>query len=58
MRKDFQAKQLGIAMDDEELIEEFIRTERGTDGVEITVCEIEWPTPNWPVSHWTCVTRD
>ena len=27
-------------MDDEELIKEFIRTERGADGVEITVCYI------------------
>ena len=31
MRKDFQAKQLGIAMDDEELIKQFIRTERGKE---------------------------
>jgi len=44
-------------MDDEELIKEFIRAERGEDAVEVTVCEIEWPTPDWPVSHWTVVSR-
>ena len=44
-------------MDDEELIKQFIRTERGEDGVVITVSEIEWPTPDWPVSHWTFVSR-
>ena len=44
-------------MDDEELIKQFIRTERGKDGVEITVCEIEWPTPSEPVSHWTVVSQ-
>ena len=44
-------------MDDEELIKQFIRTERGEDGVEITVCEIEWPTPSEPVSHWTVVSQ-
>ena len=43
-------------MDDEELIKQFIRTERGEDGVVITVSEIEWPTPDWPVSHWTFVS--
>ena len=43
-------------MDDEELIKQFIRTERGEDGVVITVCEIEWPTPSEPVSHWTIVS--
>ena len=43
-------------MDDEELIKQFIRTERGEDRIEITVCEIEWPTPSEPVSHWTCVS--
>ena len=43
-------------MDDEELIKQFIRTERGEDGVVITVCEIEWPTPSEPVSHWTVVS--
>ena len=44
-------------MDDEELIKQFIRTERGEDGVEITVCEIEWPTPSDPVSHWTVMSQ-
>lgn len=44
-------------MDDEELIKEFIRAERSGNGVEITVCEIEWPTPSEPVSHWTVVTQ-
>ena len=44
-------------MDDEELIKQFIHTERGEDGVEITVCEIEWPTPSEQVSHWTFVTQ-
>ena len=44
-------------MDDEELIKQFIRTERGEDGVEITVCEIEWPTPSEPVSHLTVVSQ-
>ena len=44
-------------MDDEELIKEFIRAERRGNGVEITVCEIEWPTPSEPVSHWTVVTQ-
>jgi hypothetical protein len=44
-------------MDDEELIKQFIRTERGEDAVEIAVSEIEWPTPDWPVSHWTVVSR-
>ena len=29
---------------------EFIRIERREDGVEITVCEVEWPSPNEPVS--------
>ena len=43
-------------MDDEELIKQFIRTERAEDGVVITVCEIEWPTPSEPVSHWTIVS--
>ena len=43
-------------MVDEELIKQFIRTERGEDGVVITVCEIEWPTPSEPVSHWTIVS--
>ena len=43
-------------MDDEELIKQFIRTERREDGVVITVSEIEWPTPDWPVSHWTFVS--
>ena len=43
-------------MDDEELIKQFIRTERGEDAVEIAVSEIEWPTPDWPVSHWTFVS--
>jgi len=37
---------LGIATDDEELIKEFIRAERGEDAVEVTVREIEWPTPD------------
>ena len=32
-------------MDDEELIKQFIRAERGEDAVEIAVSEIEWPTP-------------
>ena len=44
-------------MDDEQLIKQFIRTERGEDAVEIAVSEIEWPTPDWPVSHWTVVTQ-
>ena len=44
-------------MGDEELIKQFFRTERVEDGVEITVCEIEWPTPSEPVSHWTFVSR-
>ena len=44
-------------MDDEELIKEFIRAERGEDVVEVTVREIEWPTPDRPVSHWTVVSR-
>ena len=43
-------------MDDEQLIKQFIRTERGEHGVVITVSEIEWPTPDWPVSHWTFVS--
>ena len=43
-------------MDDEDLIKQFIRTERGEDGVVGTVCEIEWPTPSEPVSHWTIVS--
>ena len=44
-------------MDDEELIKEFIRAERRGNGVKITVCEIEWPTPSEPVPHWTVVTQ-
>ena len=43
-------------MNDEQLIKEFIRAERSEHGVEITVCEIEWPTPSEPVSHWTIVS--
>jgi len=27
------------------------------DVVTICVCEIEWPTPSEPVSHWTVVTQ-
>ena len=45
------------SMDDEELIKQFIRTERGEDAIEIAVSEIEWPTPDWAVSHWTVVSR-
>ena len=44
-------------MNDEQLIKEFIRSERGEHGVEITVCEIEWPTPSEPVSRWTVVSQ-
>ena len=44
-------------MDDEELIKQFIRTERGENGVVITVREIEWPTPSEPVSHWRFGSR-
>jgi len=44
-------------MDDEELIKQFIRTERGEDGIVITASEIEWPTPSEPLSHWTVVTQ-
>ena len=44
-------------MDDEELIKEFIRAERRGNGVEITIREIEWPTPSDPVSHWTCAIQ-
>jgi len=44
-------------MDDEELIKKFIRAERRENGIEITVCEIEWPTPSEPVSHWTYATQ-
>ena len=43
-------------MNDEQLIKEFIRSERGEHGVEITVCEIKWPTPSEPVSDWTIVS--
>ncbi len=46
-----------MTMDDEELIKEFIRAERRENGIEITVCEIKWPTPSEPVSHWTVVTQ-
>ena len=44
-------------MDDEELIKQFIHTERGEDGIAITVCEIKWRGASEPGSHWTFVSR-
>jgi hypothetical protein len=44
-----------MAVNDDELIKEFIRVERRDDAVDIRVRQITWPTPSWPVGNWTVV---
>lgn len=39
-------------MDDQQLIDEFIRTTPSDTGVLIEVLIIDWPTPSQPVSSW------
>lgn len=37
---------------DQELMDEFIRVERISTEITVSVCVIEWHGPHTPVSHW------